>query len=163
MLAADVDEELADTIRTVAGQRPDLVAAISAPAPSPDAWSLHLHGEIGHLHPEELSVRLLDLSPEELATAARLLDQAKHDPDRPIPLPELDAGEPAAATESAQLPAAVEVRILGPVEIAGAGPFETNKTIELVVYLAMHRTGVNTDTLLEALWPNQPPRTARLR
>ncbi|MDP8927224.1 MAG: hypothetical protein M3O70_01230 [Actinomycetota bacterium] len=81
--------------------------------------------------------------------------------DRPIPLPDFADQEPAA-TQSEERAAAVEVRILGPVEISGAAPFRTNKTIELVVYLALHRAGVDTDTLLEALWPKQPPRPARL-
>lgn len=160
ILVADLTPQLADAIRNAAEQRHDIVAAIAGPPQSPNASSFHLEGETGRLQPENLTVRLLELSRDDLAAVTRLLDQAKHDPDLPIPLPELPDEEPPA-TQPAKWPA-VEVRILGPVEIAGAESFKTNKTIELIVYLAMHRAGVDTDTLLEALWPDQSPRAARL-
>ncbi len=56
----------------------------------------------------------------------------------------------------------VEVRVLGPVEVAGADEFESAKAEELVVFLALHRDPVDTDTLQEALWPGQPPNAGRL-
>jgi hypothetical protein len=72
--------------------------------------------------------------------------QAAADPD--IELPETSSG--------------IEVRVLGPVEVAGADDFESAKAEELVVYLALHRDPVDTDTLQEALWPGQTPNAGRL-
>jgi DNA-binding SARP family transcriptional activator len=50
----------------------------------------------------------------------------------------------------------IEVRVLGPVEVAGAvRPFSRAWTMELVVYLAMHPGGVTTDQWSTALWPER--------
>ena len=52
--------------------------------------------------------------------------------------------------------AQVEVRILGPVEVAGsARPFSRAWARELVVYLAMHPTGVANEIWSTALWPDR--------
>jgi nucleotide-binding universal stress UspA family protein len=48
----------------------------------------------------------------------------------------------------------VEVRVLGPVEIVGGDhPVEPGKPTEVVVYLATHPAGVDSDRLRTALWP----------
>lgn len=50
----------------------------------------------------------------------------------------------------------VEVRVLGPVEVAGvARPFTRAFAMELVVYLALHPDGATTDRWSEALWPGR--------
>lgn len=50
----------------------------------------------------------------------------------------------------------VEVRVLGPAEVRGAaGPFRRAWTLELVVYLAMHRRGATSDAWAAALWPER--------
>jgi len=50
----------------------------------------------------------------------------------------------------------VEVRVLGPVEVAGvARPFTRAFAMELVVYLALHPDGATTDRWSEALWPDR--------
>ncbi|HUC36253.1 MAG TPA: BTAD domain-containing putative transcriptional regulator [Acidimicrobiales bacterium] len=49
----------------------------------------------------------------------------------------------------------VEVRVLGPIEIVGAAPFNRAWSVELVVYLAMHRPGATTDAWSTALWPDR--------
>jgi DNA-binding SARP family transcriptional activator len=59
---------------------------------------------------------------------------------------------------------AVLVRVLGPVELEGAGDFRRAKSRELAVYLAMHPHGVGESELDEALWPSErgrvvPPST----
>ncbi len=53
-------------------------------------------------------------------------------------------------------PGEVEVRVLGPVEVAGRDPVNRAKSFEAVVYLAMHRSGVDSDKLRWALWPDTP-------
>jgi len=50
------------------------------------------------------------------------------------------------------------VRVLGPVEVTGgARPFVRAGSLELVVYLAMHRRGVSTERWATALWPDRLP------
>lgn len=50
----------------------------------------------------------------------------------------------------------VEVKVLGPVTIDGCvAEFNRRKALELVVYLAVHRDGVEADVLMEALWPDR--------
>jgi DNA-binding SARP family transcriptional activator len=56
----------------------------------------------------------------------------------------------------------VEVRVLGPVEVAGISKIERSKSIELIVFLAMHPQGVDADRLWEALWPGRPLREGTL-
>jgi hypothetical protein len=53
----------------------------------------------------------------------------------------------------------VMVGVLGPIEITGGeSVIDRGKSIELVVYLATHRKGrVDTDVVMEALWPGKPP------
>lgn len=152
------------------------VAVTAATAPDERAPVLHLDGEgRARLEPMGVEVRRLALGQGTLPLTAKLLEQALHDPDQLVPLPPDPADELPAididTTDDAQQDAAptlldepsTEVRVLGPVEVVGAAqPFRTNKTVELVVYLALRRSGADTDTLLEALWPGQEPRPARL-
>jgi hypothetical protein len=67
--------------------------------------------------------------------------------------------EPSAAkvSTSVQQGSIVEVRFLGPVEIAGAArPLDRSPRLtELVVYLATHPAGVTSDTWATALWPDR--------
>ena len=53
----------------------------------------------------------------------------------------------------------VEVRVLGPVEVVGRGPVPRAKSLEAIVYLAMHRDGADSDRLRWALWPEGSKRT----
>jgi DNA-binding SARP family transcriptional activator len=58
------------------------------------------------------------------------------------------------ATDEATSP--VEVRVLGPIEVAGTARIERPKSVELIVCLALHRQGLDADRLSEALWPGKP-------
>jgi len=50
----------------------------------------------------------------------------------------------------------VDVCILGPVEVRGAArPFTRAWTVDLVVYLALHRFGVSNEQWATALWPDR--------
>lgn len=52
----------------------------------------------------------------------------------------------------------VVVRVLGPVEVVGARrPFPRAWCLELVVYLALHPRGVESETWATALWPDALP------
>ncbi|MDA8379603.1 MAG: hypothetical protein M0020_02025 [Actinomycetota bacterium] len=60
------------------------------------------------------------------------------------------------STTVAGVPPGVEVRVLGPVEVAGCErPLARAWTTELVVYLAMHRGPVANDVWATALWPDR--------
>jgi DNA-binding SARP family transcriptional activator len=94
-------------------------------------------------------------------------EPATPEPATPEPGPagigDLQAGRRAGARLAAATlagaeaaPAAVEVRVLGRVELQGAGKIERAKSIELIVYLALHPQGVDADRLWEALWPEKP-------
>jgi hypothetical protein len=57
----------------------------------------------------------------------------------------------------------VEVRVLGPVSIAGAArPFSRAGSRDLVVYLALHPRGVPNDQWATALWPDRAMSPATL-
>jgi len=50
----------------------------------------------------------------------------------------------------------IDVRVLGPVEIFGAArPFTRAWSVELVVYLALHRRGAASEQWATALWPDR--------
>jgi DNA-binding SARP family transcriptional activator len=68
----------------------------------------------------------------------------------------LTGSGPAAEVEVDVEPA-VQVRVLGGVEIGGTERVERGKSEELVVFLALHPEGVDADQLAEALWPGRPP------
>jgi hypothetical protein len=55
----------------------------------------------------------------------------------------------------------VLVRVLGPVEIVGGKqPIDRRRSIELVVYLALHPDGVDDSRLRTVLWPDAAPTQA---
>jgi hypothetical protein len=75
------------------------------------------------------------------------------------PAPHLAAGEPLD-------PGPVEVAILGPVQIHGAAePRPRQQSIEMLIYLALHRQPVTLAGLSAAIWPDRPyvERTVRNR
>src|SRR5207249_3025041 len=60
--------------------------------------------------------------------------------------------------EFEESPFDIEIRLLGPIDVAGVrSPIERGKSIELLAYLATHRSGVDADTLITALWPERRP------
>lgn len=164
VLAAGAGADLASWVRVATEQRGDVVAVVAAPPPRPGAWSIQLDGGEAHLRPEGVTFTPLSLDGTGIPEAATLLDQAKHEEDRPVPIPPLDEESDLVVRDESPEPArpTITVRILGKVDVAGVGPFPANKTMELVVYLAMNRDGADADTLLEALWPGQAPKPARL-
>lgn len=66
--------------------------------------------------------------------------------------PASGASAPPAATSQP----AVVVRVLGPVDVVGAArPLRRAWTLDLVVFLAMHRRGATADAWSTALWPDR--------
>jgi DNA-binding SARP family transcriptional activator len=49
-----------------------------------------------------------------------------------------------------------EVRILGKIHVHGVPVIERRKSLELIVYLALHPQGADAERVWEALWPERP-------
>ncbi|MBW3662723.1 MAG: LysM peptidoglycan-binding domain-containing protein [Actinobacteria bacterium] len=161
VLANGVDDEAEAAVRAASEKREDLVAVISRSCSPTTRRHTEITGNTAVLHPAGLAVELVELGISDLASVGRLLDQAKNDPELPVPLSALGDDDHEAGSSDTPV-GEVDVRVLGPVDVIGVDRFPTNKTMELVAYLAMHRDGATTDMLLEALWPNHEPRPARL-
>jgi DNA-binding SARP family transcriptional activator len=166
---------------TASPHRSTVAAVLANDAPQAD-WHLEVDDDHARVPALDLTVRPQRLTPEEYAAIGALLstaaDTAGVEPTEPPydqvqpttpadPPPELvkelqtgraAGARLAAATLAAGNPAeaAVEVRVLGRVDLHGAGKIERAKSIELIVYLALHPQGVDSDRLWEALWPEKP-------
>jgi hypothetical protein len=183
----DIEEALSARV----DGRTNTVAAVAPQLPNA-AWRLTIEPTIVRVAPYGLELQPLELTGDDLDAIADLLEDAAiptfvephqmspTSPTRPVGADEADVAEddgelPLVAHSTNGQAAAVaapvadtadesgiEVRVLGPVEIAGANDFESAKAEELVVYLALHRDHVDLDTLQEALWPGQTPNVGRL-
>ncbi len=152
--------------------------------PTGDRWRLHVEDDTVRVDPlgqtyarrnltptEQTAVadlvtaaKDLDGLPPELTTDPLLLNEAVDDVPGSIEEtiePTLFAEEETAGEE---LPAQVpEMKVLGTLRVEGIdGRFALRRCTELVAYLTFHRGGVEADTLMEALWPEQRPDYQRL-
>ena len=152
--------------------------------PTGDRWRLHVEDDTVRVDPlgqtyarrnltptEQTAVadlvtaaKDLDGLPPELTTDPLLLNEAIDDVPASIEEtiePTLFAEEETAGEE---LPAQVpEMKVLGTLRVEGIdGRFALRRCTELVAYLTFHRGGVEADTLMEALWPEQRPDYQRL-
>jgi DNA-binding SARP family transcriptional activator len=145
-------------------------------------WHLELTGHGGaQLSPLGLELRAQVLTAEAYQAIGKLLATAAdtHDvaPDEPpydslepqIPKPPggrphltLVSGEesdaPARSEDQGELvPSnAKEVRVLGKIHVHGVPVIERRKSLELIVYLALHPQGADAERIWEALWPERP-------
>ena len=90
---------------------------------------------------------------------AKLVDVARHldgvDPSTP-PYDVIETLSIGSALCPDDPPPAIEILVLGPVEVVGAArPFTRAWSLELVVYLAMHPGGATSDQWSTHLWPNR--------
>jgi nucleoid-associated protein YgaU len=147
--------------------------------PTGGQWRLHLSDGNITVHPLGYTYHRRDLTPTEATGIADLTHAAK-DLDGiprplltsalPIPLNEdsepIDDGGDAGSHRievTAPTGAPPEVRTLGNVRVDGITErFPEVKSLELVTYLVLHRRGTEPDTLMEALFPGQPPKADRL-
>ena len=138
-----------------------LLSSLGAAAVGPfdDAVDrIRIQGDRAIIEPAGIEVMLAAL-PErefgfvaELVTTTTLAVDALDEPPTPDgDLPDA-SGCPLAAGP-------VEVRVLGPVEVAGAAPFSSVKAVDVVTYLAFHRQGVDADQLKTWVWPSFKPPT----
>ena len=75
-------------------------------------------------------------------------------------IPTADTGAQVMEVDTSPIP---RVKVLGALRVDGpATRFPLRRCTELVTYLTFHRNGVEADTLMEALWPEQRPDYQRL-
>lgn len=152
--------------------------------PTGDRWRLHVEDDTVRVDPLGQTYARRNLTPTEQTAVADLVNAAKdidglppelttdplllneaiddvHAPTDETIEPTLFAEEETAGEElPAQLP---EMKVLGTLRVEGIeGRFALRRCTELVAYLTFHRGGVEADTLMEALWPEQPPDYQRL-
>jgi DNA-binding SARP family transcriptional activator len=95
---------------------------------------------------------------------AKLVDVAQRFEGVEPSVPARERQEGVENTEGSAFPLpAVEIRVLGPVEVVGAArPFTRAWSLELVVYLAMHPGGASSDQWATHLWPSRSMAQASL-
>jgi DNA-binding SARP family transcriptional activator len=92
---------------------------------------------------------VVDLAvPDEARETPPVIDLTAVTDEPPARAPAPDGGD-----QMRQAAGTLLVRVLGPVGIDGGGVIERRKSEELVVYLALHRDGVDEQRLKTALWP----------
>jgi DNA-binding SARP family transcriptional activator len=133
--------------------RSTVAAVVAADAPFA-RWRLEVAEGRVRVPALDLEVRPQRLSPEDYAAIGVLLQTAADTQAVSPSAPPYDTLQPPPPPDAGG--AAVEVRVLGRIDLAGAGRIERSKSIELIVYLALHPQGVTPDELWEALWPDRP-------
>jgi DNA-binding SARP family transcriptional activator len=124
-------------------------------------WRLDVGDQLVRIPSLNLEVHPQRLTEQEYAAIVELLRTASDTRGVDAAAPPYDQVPPpppvvlAKAAEAAT-PPAVEVGVLGRVEVRGVPKIERAKSIELIVYLALHRHGVDGEQLWEALWPDKP-------
>jgi DNA-binding SARP family transcriptional activator len=104
----------------------------------------------------EMELESLNLNADDIASANELFDHVLSHESTPYTLPEVDID----LREIVDVPAppAVSVNVLGTVKIEGGNAsIERSRSVEAVVYLALHPQGVSDDKLKGALWPDRMP------
>lgn len=160
--------ENANLLLAVAHRGRAICAVVGYPTDGP--WRLRVSDGSIEINPLGHSYSRRDLTPKEQADIADLTMAAKDRDGIPEP--------PSAARETSRdhdgsdvglidvtstaMPHP-EVRILGVVRVEGmAEQFPEVRCLEIVTYLALHPQGVESDTIMEALYPGRPPNPSRL-
>jgi DNA-binding SARP family transcriptional activator len=130
------------------------VAAVLAGDADQAAWRLQVSETHVRVPALDLELRTQRLRPDEYAAIGALLSAAADVQGVAPSTPPYDTLQPLAAADLEE--AAVEVRVLGRVDLAGVRRIERSKAIELIAYLALHPQGATPDEVWEALWPERP-------
>ncbi len=163
VFCAGVDQRISYGLQQLA-RRTQGRAVVVVEGPTDAGWSLTVEDDRCHLHPPGLTLDRCSFDDREMADINLLVEGAKAPPTAPTEDPEAIPADTVVNLPPAEETETVEVRILGPVEIVDATrPCPTQKAEELIVYLALHPSGADPDSLMEALWPKEPPSPGRLR
>jgi hypothetical protein len=155
---------------------------------APTGGQLLLHGERVRLEPLGLDLEPPGISDDLLARTADLLRAAFSEEPGEKLTAQPRAADPDATVETSRFggslgsidlrpggfsegsacralleddPDRVLIRILGPLEIRGGeSPIDRRRVKELVVYLALHPRGVTEAQIKDALWDEEPSRSA---
>jgi nucleoid-associated protein YgaU/DNA-binding SARP family transcriptional activator len=175
--AADPTEG-ADRLLTIAHAGRAVAAVVGYP--TGNRWRLHIEDSTVRIEPLGSIFARRNLTPTEQTAVADLIVAAKDLQGLPAELTTdplllkeaLDdtppaSNEPPEADEPGESARAVvkipELKVLGTLCVGGIeGGFPLRRSIELIAYLTFHRNGVEADTLMEALWPEEPPDYPRL-
>ncbi|MCH8899726.1 MAG: LysM peptidoglycan-binding domain-containing protein [Acidobacteria bacterium] len=153
--------------------------------PTGDRWRFHIEKDTVHIEPLDYTFARRNLTPTEQTAVADLVAAAKDLEGMPVELvtdpvnlnEPIDEAPPSTEqlveqslfedsqtpTRDASTSPIPEVKVLGTLRIDGPETrFPLRKCTELITYLTFHRNGVEADTLMEALWPEQPPDYPRL-
>ena len=80
----------------------------------------------------------------------------RHTLESPAVAADDNAGAPLLADAPPQHNAKdIEIRVLGPVDIVGVQTPRRTPVLAMLIYLALHRRGVDAETLATALWPDK--------
>jgi DNA-binding SARP family transcriptional activator len=142
----------------VAGQ--GVAAVVPGVAGTAGGWTLAADAAPMPINPLRLAVEPCPLPVADLISLGQLFDTAADLTGVPVTEPpydriELSVERPEPTTAPIQTAPSVLIRVLGTVEVEGAGDFKRAKSRELAVYLAMHPHGVGEAELDEALWPSE--------
>jgi len=151
--------------------------------PTGDRWRLHVADDTIRVEPLGHTYARRNLTPQEQTAVADLIATAKDLEGLPAelvadPLPTAELEHEPEPAEPASLPTLFdkadevagsgpvtrpEIKLLGTIRVEGVDRrFPLRRCTELVAYLSLHRGGVEADTLMEALWPEEPPDYQRL-
>lgn len=161
----DQVSRLARLART--GQRSALGVIVAADLPEASwSWEVDAAGRL-RVPLLGLDVEAQLLPPADYAAVCALFEAAtdlEGIPAGPLVARPGEPVEEAEALAALERPAAVDLRILGPVEVVASGVLEEGRRAactEMLVYLALHREAVHPTVLGGAVWPRGVSATVR--
>ena len=135
-------------------------ALIVGPQIEAELW-VEIAGQHGTLEPEGRAIMLAALDDDQYRSASELIDTtsgtALEIVDEIVGVHEvLDV---VTTVECSIEAGPREVKVLGPVDVAGVDSFSSLKAVDVVAYLAFHRHGVDADQIKTWVWPAFDPPT----
>ena len=138
----------------------DLGAVVVAPGLQGPVRLL-IEGDVATMLPGGTTVTLAALDNDDYRCMAELVDTTSS-AALEVADPSVDVAESIDIVSSVACPVEagpIELKVLGPVEVAGAGSFSSLKAVDVVAYLAFHRQGVDADQIKTWVWPAFDPPT----
>ena len=135
-------------------------ALIVGPQIEAELW-VEIAGQHGTLEPEGRAIMLAALDDDQYRSASELIGTtsgtALEIVDEIVGVHEvLDV---VTTVECSIEAGPREVKVLGPVDVAGVDSFSSLKAVDVVAYLAFHRHGVDADQIKTWVWPAFDPPT----